>query len=330
MQEQAIDVLIVGGGPAGLAAALAIGCHRHNVTLFDNESPRITSTSSFTGINMLPAWSSAHTKNYILEARRDIRDHYPTVTLVDATIVKAEKVWAGDIMVTNSDGKCWVGKKLVIATGYEDMLPDIPGYKEAWGKSIFHNLAYQGREAPRVGLLADNPAEIGLYHAKCAAQLANRVTIYTNGDDKLQKLFIGDLLQVQRYCHKFFFDNRRIISLQTDAGDTTLAKDIRIQLEDDTIVTEAFLVHTPQLKVKDTLKFSEDIHLELARDFNAKAGDSAARAPHYQTVDRGIFVAGDLVTRYKHMASAISSGCNVGISASIQLLQEKYEDWPHF
>ncbi|KXS99354.1 hypothetical protein AC578_9003 [Pseudocercospora eumusae] len=132
------DAIVIGGGPAGLAATSGLARVRRNVLMIDSGEYRNDPTRhahdiiGFDGVT--PAWLR-------FAARKQIGD-YGTVTLVNGTVTEVQpqnnntffKVLAeypGDKSVS------FTARKVVIGTGMKDILPSTPGIAECWGKGIY-------------------------------------------------------------------------------------------------------------------------------------------------------------------------------------------------
>ena len=128
VSESPYDIIVIGGGPAGLSAALGPERQSHSTLLFDSGSYRNDGTDC---MHMLPTWDHKPPQEFRKAARKDY-DRYGTVNIVDVKIEKAKETDNGLFEVTTSNGKVYSGHKLVLATGVEDIQPDIPGYDECW------------------------------------------------------------------------------------------------------------------------------------------------------------------------------------------------------
>ncbi len=127
------DVIIVGGGPAGLSAALVLGRCRRSVLLCDAGKPRNWASKSLHGYLTRDGIDPAEFRAI---GRRELQ-RYDTVQVRDIGATGAE-CREGRFSVTLADRTEVNARKLLIATGVLDDLPDIPGMAELYGRSVFH------------------------------------------------------------------------------------------------------------------------------------------------------------------------------------------------
>ncbi len=128
-----LDVIIVGGGPAGLNAAVVLGRCRRNIVVFDTGNQRNKASHGMhnylTRDDMLP-------KNFLQACHVEIEKY--RVRMVNKKIVKAKKNEDNVFVVCDDENNSYYSKKLLIATGLKDKVPEIKGFKEMYGKSIHH------------------------------------------------------------------------------------------------------------------------------------------------------------------------------------------------
>ncbi|KAJ6155209.1 FAD-dependent pyridine nucleotide-disulfide oxidoreductase [Penicillium chermesinum] len=130
------DVIIVGGGPAGLSALSGVSRVRRKALLFDNHHYRNAVTREMHDVigndGTVPSVFRA-------EARKQI-ERYPTAHFSNSTVTNITSVGDEDFTifnVTDHTGKHYSARKIVLATGLRDVLPSTPGIAAAWGKGLF-------------------------------------------------------------------------------------------------------------------------------------------------------------------------------------------------
>jgi thioredoxin reductase len=127
------DCAIIGGGPAGLNAALVLGRARRNTILFDNNNPRNAVTQESHGFITR---DGIKPKEFREIAHRDIAK-YPSVMYEKTEIISITKKGRLFELVT-SDKELYQSKTIIISTGLKDVLPDIENISDYYGKSLFN------------------------------------------------------------------------------------------------------------------------------------------------------------------------------------------------
>jgi len=126
------DVIIVGAGPAGLSAALILGRCRRNVLVCDAGHPRNIASRALHGYLTRDGIEPAE----LLRIGREQLHRYTTVQLRSDEVTNARKV--GNRFEITVNDEVVSSRKLLLATGVVDHLPDIEGLKPLYGRSVFH------------------------------------------------------------------------------------------------------------------------------------------------------------------------------------------------
>lgn len=264
---QVHDVLIIGGGPSGLAIATGLARQLHTAIVFDSNIYRNRMTSH---MHNVITWDHQDPREFRWKAREDIVQRYDTISFKDGTTIESvRKNEAEYFEARDSTGEVWLGRKLALAMGVRDVYPKIEGYGECWGSGmyVFKRQAlsktldlglinfpgwnsfnclfchgYEDRGCNSAGILAidgvANP-KVSLQLARMAKRLAKDVTVYTNGSNE-----VGDQISaaLSGSGSGIKIINSRISKL---AKGPTKAQ-VTITFEDGNEITEGFLVrHHP-------------------------------------------------------------------------------------
>lgn len=191
-EKNSFDVIIVGGGPAGLSAALMLGRSRRNVLVFDNKQYRNAYSQAMHGFltrdGIDPGELRQIAKEQLLK--------YENIQIKNETVthaIKQEK----DFLITVENGEQYLAKKLLLATGLIDNWPKLEGAVECYGKSIFHCPYCDGWE------LRDQPLAVygrGEDSAKFALELllwSNDIILCTDGPSQLNEEYKKRLVEDQ-------------------------------------------------------------------------------------------------------------------------------------
>lgn len=313
------DVAIIGGGPAGLTAAATLARQMHTAVVFDSNKYR---NSMSKAMHMVPSLEGKDPAEFRREAREGITSRYGTVEFQDVAVSRVQKKGDAHFVTTDAAGKTWRSRKVLLAIGSTDVFPRIEGFDALWGTRIFHCLfckGYEERGAASAGVLAVAPVSlptdmlvmVAVHAAANAAQLAEKVTLYANGD----KALAAGLKTAARKQAGWTVEARkikRLVAAGEGEGDS-----VAVEFEDGSSREEKFLVNQP-LTVPGGPFVGQ---LGLA---TSPLGDIQAEPPFHQTSVRGVFAAGDCMTPNKVVPTAIASGSNAAVGASTQLQSEKY------
>lgn len=179
--ESNYDVIIVGGGPAGLSGALLLGRCRRRVLLCDSGRYRNAATHAVHGFLSRDGIAPDELRQI---ARQQLECY--DIEIRNCTVKSAEKR-EGDFLITLEDGARCTGRRLLVATGMVDQLPEVEGIKEFYGTSVHHCPycdAWDHRDQPMAAYGRDRAA-YGL--SLSLKTWTDRVTLLTDGPCRLSK-----------------------------------------------------------------------------------------------------------------------------------------------
>ena len=291
------DVVIAGGGPAGLAAALLLGRARKRVLLCDAGPPRNAAADLVRGFVTRDGISPA-------EFRRIAREQlapYRSVELRDTRVddVRGE---CGRFTVNVGDSRV-EARRILLATGLIDVLPDIPGYRELWGHSVFQCPYCHGFE--RVdrpwGYLA--PSEEWLDWALLMTSWTDRVVAFTNA-----AFAVPDDARARLEQARVRLEERRIVALRASGGELRA-----VALAGDTeLPCEALFVKPLQRQT--------DLVVTLGVKLDEKGYVQVDE--RRETSIKGIYAAGDATTRIQGAGVAAGMGAHSAYTLNFSLTLE--------
>jgi thioredoxin reductase len=295
------DVIIVGGGPAGLNAAVVLGRCRRKVLLFDTGQYRNRWSHGMhnylTRDDILPP-------DFISISRTEAEKY--GVKLVGKKVTKARKNDEGIFVVTDENKEQYFSKKLLIATGVADNVPDVPGLMEMYGHSVFHCPYCDGWEVRDkvLGVYARN--KDGWELALSLKTWSTHVTLYTDGKNSVkpahrEKLAANDIKIVQH----------PIARLQGTEG----------QLE-------KIVFTNGEEQPCDALFFVNGFNqqCDLAETFGCEMSKKGVAVTNrlQQTNTPGLYIAGDADKDMHFVVVAAAEGAKAGVTINKELQKESY------
>ena len=220
MNTEQYEVIIIGGSYSGLSAAMALGRSLRKTLVIDSGKPCNKQTphshNFLTHDGSTPAEISTLAKNQVEE--------YDTVKLHNGKAISAQKTDFG-FEITTENGERFSSKKIIVATGIIDEVPDIKGFQESWGISLIHCPYCHGYEykGKKTGIIANG--DKALHISSLVKNLTKEVTILTRGkanfsEEQLEKLKnnqidiieteISELKHENGYVKSLVFDGKEI------------------------------------------------------------------------------------------------------------------------
>ncbi len=298
MQHQ-YDVVVIGGGPAGLSAALILGRCRRRVLICDTGLPRNAASHALHGYLTRDGLSPAE---FLALGRQEL-ERYETVSFQHLEAVAAECV-DGRFKVTLADGTIAWSRKLLIATGVVDNLPQIEGIHELYGRSVFHCPYCDGWEVRDQPVVVYGRGQRGL-------GLALELTVWTRDivlcSDGRSEIEADDLARLAR--NQIGVREDRIASL--DGRDGILQR--VVFAGGDSLPRRAMFFTTGQTQ-------RSALATRLGCELNDKGTVPTGK---YETTHLpGLFVAGDASRAVQWVVVAAAEGAEAAFAINSDLLRE--------
>jgi len=299
--EQAIDVIIVGGGPAGMNAALVLGRARKRVIVIDEGRPRNRVTRETHGFLTRDGVSPG-------EFRRIAREQinaYPSVRFVEEAAVSAEGS-DGDFRVTTAGGASYRSKKLLFATGMKDAPLDIDGLADVYGTSAFVCPYCDGWELRDQTLVVIAQGARAVHMAKMLAGWTDRYTICTNGSADLTEEHREELAR-----HGVPLFEAPVSRIHSEGGMVR-----HVELADGARIACTGMFFAPKLVAGS----------ELPRAMGCRTTEAGTVVadPFGKTNVPGVFSAGDAASELYQAITAASLGALAGVAMNNELLEEAW------
>ncbi|HZU28727.1 MAG TPA: NAD(P)/FAD-dependent oxidoreductase [Bryobacteraceae bacterium] len=180
-EQHHYDVLIVGGGPAGLSCALVLGRSRRSVLVCDAGAHRNAASDAMHGYL---SRDGMNPRDFLAAAREELKPYCVTYRAIE--VKDAGKAEDG-FRATLADGSEVRSRKLVLATGVADMLPEIEGLDRFYGKTIHHCPYCDGWEHRDQALAVYGRAKTGYLMSREMLTWSRNITLLTDGSCELTR-----------------------------------------------------------------------------------------------------------------------------------------------
>ncbi|MEV7346768.1 NAD(P)/FAD-dependent oxidoreductase [Streptomyces sp. NPDC093544] len=214
------EAIVIGGGAAGLSAALVLGRARRSTLVVDAGEPRNAPAAHMQGYLTRDGMPPAE---FLAEGRREIERY--GVELVPGRAVDVVRDAAGEFDVTLEEGRTVHARRLVVATGLADELPSVPGVAERFGRDVVHCPYCHGWEVrdQAFGVLATTPMSV--HQALIVSQWSKDVTLFLHTvaedgltDDDLRRLAAAGVSVVPGEVAGLVIDDDRLTGVRLADG----------------------------------------------------------------------------------------------------------------
>lgn len=301
MQKHFYDVVIIGGSYAGLSAAMALGRSLRDVLVIDSGQPCNRQTphshNFLTQDGETPAEISALARQQV--------EQYHSVQFMNGLASAGRKIEEG-FEIDTRDGKTFRAKKLIIATGVRDLMPDIKGFAECWGISAIHCPYCHGYEnkSKRTGIMMKG--DHAAHFVPLIFNLSKDVVFFTQGKHDVDPDFLKKMKQKG-----------------IEVIDTPMSEIVH----QDGSMSEVILKAGKKVRL-DALY--APVPFEQSTDIPASLGCELTEQGHIKvdmmnaTTVPGVYACGDSIIPFRAVAQAVSSGNLAGAALNRELSMEEF------
>jgi thioredoxin reductase len=293
------DVVIIGGGAAGLSAALVLSRARRTVLVVDAGAPRNAPATHLHGYLSRDGMAPA---DLLASGRREVTSYGGDI--VDGTVTDLVPDGRTGFWALVASGQRISARRILVTTGLRDELPDIPGLRERWARDVLHCPychGYEVRDRP-LGVLGGSAGAVGYAH------------IVRQWTDDLVYFTAAGLLTAAERTQLL----ARAISVVEGTIDALVIDDsdhLRgVQLRDGCVIPRAALFVPPRFAPNNTLLVG------VGCDTDADgwvAVDTAGR-----TSVAGVWAAGNVVDSRAQLISAAGAGSTAAMALNADLVED--------
>ena len=332
MDENVYDVVVVGGGPAGLSAAVALTRSRRTVLVVDSGDPRnapAAQVHNYLGREGTPpgdllAAGRAELAGYggeivtgTVTAAEQLGDDRRDgarfrVLLADGQPVLTGDVVAGSLMTRSVMTQSVLARRLLVTTGLADELPDVPGVAERWGRDVLHCPYCHGWEVRDqvIAVLASGPGAV--HQALLFRQLSDHVTVLLHtaaepGGDVREQLDARGIAVVEGEIAALEVTGDRLTGVRLRSGQVVPCQAAVVQPR---FTARAGVLASLGLEAAD---------MEMGGQV---VGSSVPAGPAGDTAVPGVWVAGNVADLKAQVISSAAAGLNTAAAINADLVEE--------
>ncbi|MEU6851853.1 NAD(P)/FAD-dependent oxidoreductase [Actinacidiphila alni] len=217
-EERRYDVVVVGGGAAGLSGALTLGRARRSALVIDAGEPR---NAPADGIHNYLGREGAPPAELLATGRDEVRRYGGEIT--EGSAISAARLADGGFRVVLDDGRAVRADRLLLATGLVDELPRVEGLAQRWGRDVLHCPYCHGWEVrdQAVGVLGTGP--LAVHQALMWRQWSADVTLFLHtapepDDEQYERLAARGIAVVDGTVESLQVTDDRLTGVALDGG----------------------------------------------------------------------------------------------------------------
>ena len=293
------DVVVVGGGPAGLSGAVALGRALRTVLVIDAGDPR---NAPAEGIHNFLTRDGEPPAEFRARGRAEVERYGGEIR--EDTVTAVTRHGDGDFAVELAGGDTVAARRLLVTSGTLDVLPDIPGLAERWGRTVLHCPychGYEVRGAP-IGVIATG--HMAMHAGLLWSQWTDDLILFANDS------FVPDEEQAGQLA-------ARGVALLP--GRVVAVGDDGVRLADGTLVPRDHLVVQTRLECR--LDFLTPLGVKPVEHPSGAGTHVPAVDPSGRTAIPGLWVAGNVTDPMAQVVTSAAAGLAAGAMINMDLVQ---------
>ncbi|MDA3642957.1 NAD(P)/FAD-dependent oxidoreductase [Saccharopolyspora indica] len=303
---QDYDVVVVGGGAAGVNGALMLARARRSVVVIDAGEPRNAPAAAAHGLLGRDGISPAE----LLErGREEVRGYGGEV--ISGEVLAVNRA-AGGFRVLLADGRSTRARRLLVTTGLVDELPDVPGLRERWGHDVLHCPYCHGWEVRdgAIGVLATGPMSV--HQALLFRQWSADIAFFTRTDAPLD----------EQDARKLIARGIEVVAGEVAGIEVTGDRLTGVRLADGTVVARGAVAVASRMVAR--AGFLADLGLR-PQEHPSGMGEHVPADPGGRTSVPGVWVAGNVTDLAAQVGNAAAAGATAAGQINADLVAEEVD-----
>ncbi|RSL31078.1 NAD(P)/FAD-dependent oxidoreductase [Salibacterium salarium] len=296
------DVIVIGGGPAGLNAALVLGRSLRKTVIIDAETPRNNVTLSSHGFLTRDGEKPQRFRDIAVAQLKKYKTIAKTKDIVK-TIIKQNNLF----LIKTERGHIFQSKKVIVATGRIEELPDVKGLHNVFGTSVFVCPYCDGWEHKDEPLAVFGSGKAIVHFTSLISNWSHDVVVFTNGET-IKRADKKELIN-----HQIKVVEAPILECQSKEGKL---QSVRVEGQEESIYrTAGFIMGTGK---KESFPLPESLGIK-----RNERGEYETDA-HGETTVAGLYVIGDAKHSFTGLVCAAGEGYEAGVKINQALVNERW------
>jgi thioredoxin reductase (NADPH) len=305
--EQQYDVVVIGGGAAGLSGAVALARSRRSVLVVDAGQPR---NAPADGVHNYLGREGARPADLLADGRAELAGYGGEV--VSGLVTAARREDDGTFRVALDGGRSVAARRLLVATGLLDELPEVPGLGERWGRDVLHCPYCHGWEVrdQAIGILATGPN--AMHQALLFRQLSDDVVFFRHTGPDLPADQVEQLVALG------------VRMVDGEVTGVEVADDLLtgIRLATGEVVPRSVLVVAPRFTARAAVLESLGVPAMDQEMSGHVVGSAVPADPTGATAVPGVWVAGNVSDMSAQVVVSAAAGMRAGAMINADLVAE--------